>query len=115
MERRKIIEEEEFMVRHSGEIPEIAYHNSLYHLSEDQEGPRLGRLTPAEMAGLQTQAMARYREIILRDLRPENRDLSIYRGVRRAIWNWQRLHKFRAGAESCPPHWLALCPSKVAP
>ncbi|MFU8819880.1 MAG: hypothetical protein ACNA74_09185 [Desulfurivibrio sp.] len=94
MDRRAIIADEQLLVRYSGEIPEIAYHNSLYHLREDPEGPGLEKLTPAELAGLRDGVVARYREIILRDLNPLNRDLSVYRGVRRAIWNWQRLGKF---------------------
>lgn len=94
VDRRALIADEELIVRNSGEIPEIAYHNSLYHLSEDPEGPGLAGLSREELAALQAGVMARYREIILRDLTPANRDLAIYRGVRRAIWNWQRLGKF---------------------
>ena len=94
MDRRALIADEELLVRHSGEIPEIAYHNSLYHLLEDPEGPGLGPLAPAELAALQAVAVTRYREIILRDLDPANRSLPLFRGVRRAIWNWQRLGDF---------------------
>jgi hypothetical protein len=81
------------IIRHSGEIPEIAYYNSCYHLGSDPEGPGLVP-NPDELAELQEQVIARYREIMLRDLTPANRDLSIYRGVERVIWNWQRLEKF---------------------
>ncbi len=94
MDRRELIADEELLVRHSGEIPEIAYHNSLYYLLEDPEGPGLGALAPEELAGLQAMAVARYREIILRDLNPAHCRLPIFRGVRRAIWNWQRLGDF---------------------
>ncbi|MFH7319946.1 hypothetical protein ACHHRT_04940 [Desulfurivibrio sp. D14AmB] len=94
MERRALLADEELIVRNSGEIPEIAYYNSLYYLREDPQGPGLTDLNREELAGLQAGVVARYREIILRDLTPENRDLAIYRGVRRAIWNWQRLGKF---------------------
>lgn len=87
------IVDEGLIVRHAGEIPEIAYYNSLYYLTADPEGPGL-ELSPADHAFLQEQVVARYREIILRDLTPENRDLRLYRGLRRVIWNWERLGKF---------------------
>lgn len=80
-------------MRHAGEIPEIAYYNSLYYLSDDPQGPGL-ELAAAELDYLQGQAIARYREILLRDLEPGNRDLALYRGIGRVIWNWQRLEKF---------------------
>ncbi len=88
-ERLLILEEEELILRHSGEIPEIAYHSTLHYLCEDREGPGL-ELTAAELRLLQDAALARSREIVLRDLDPDNRDRSIYRGVRRSICNWQR-------------------------
>jgi hypothetical protein len=43
-ERRSIVEDELFLIRDSGELPEIAYHSSLYYLTEDQDGPRLSKL-----------------------------------------------------------------------
>ena len=93
MTRQDIIDEECLIVRHSGEIPEITYHHSLYYLCQDPEGPSF-RLSEAELTQLQEQALERSREIVLRDLDPANRDLSIYRGVRRSIWNWQRHLRF---------------------
>ena len=45
---------------------------------------------------LRQQVVARYREILLRDLNPENRDARIYRGLKRCIFNWERLGKFCA-------------------
>lgn len=77
-------------MRNSGEIPEIALHTSLYFLTEDLEGPRL-RLEDEELLLLYKAALARAREIVLRDLDPRNRDLRIYRGVARSLVNWQRL------------------------
>ena len=35
--KKACIEEEAFIVLHSGEIPEVAYHGSLYYLTEDPE------------------------------------------------------------------------------
>ena len=92
-ERRSIIEDEFFLLRDSGELPEIAYHSSLYYLTEDQDGPGLV-LTESEKRLLQEAALERCREIVLRDLMPDNRDLGIYRGPQRSIYNWQRYCKF---------------------
>ena len=92
-ERRAILEEETFILRDSGEIPEIAFHSTLHYLTEDEEGPEMV-LTSEELELLQDAALFRYREIVLRDLGPANRDLSIYRGVCRTIYNWQRMQDF---------------------
>ncbi|WP_339136238.1 MAG: hypothetical protein WGN25_20535 [Candidatus Electrothrix sp. GW3-4] len=92
-ERRSIVEDELFLLRDSGELPEIAYHSSLYYLTEDQDGPGLV-LTESEQRLLQEAALERCQEIILRDLMPDNRDLGIYRGPQRSISNWQRYCRF---------------------
>jgi len=91
--RPEILEEEWLMVRHSGEIPEIALHSALYFLTEDPLGPCL-QLSVEEIESLQDAAICRYQEIIRRDLCFENRNLAIYRGVRRAIVNWHRFVAF---------------------
>lgn len=87
------IDNEWFVVRHSGELPEVALHSSLYYLTEAEDGPRL-TLAEHHLRELQVAAMERYRDIILRDLLPENRDASMYRGVKRAIINYQRYQRF---------------------
>jgi hypothetical protein len=92
-ERMAILEEETFILRDSGEIPEIAFHSTLHYLTEDEEGPEMV-LSGDELKLLQDAALFRYREIVLRDLDPANRDLSIYRGVCRTIYNWQRMQDF---------------------
>jgi hypothetical protein len=92
-DREYILEEEWLLVRHSGEIPEVALHASLYYLAEDPEGPKL-MLSQEEVDLLQQAALARYQEIILRDLNPDNRDLSLFRGIRRANHNWYRYARF---------------------
>lgn len=94
-ERLLILEEELLLVRHSGEIPEVALHSSLYYLQDDEEGPQL-RLTAEEQQLLEQAAAERYEEIILRDLNLANRDLRIFRGIRRAEENWQRYARFGA-------------------
>lgn len=88
-----LIEEEMIIVRNSGEIPEIAYHGSLYYLTKDPEGPKI-ELKSNDLYKLKNQVVARYKEIMLRDLTPENRDKNIYRGLKRTIVNWDRLCTF---------------------
>lgn len=92
-DREYILEEEWLLVRHSGEIPEVALHASFHYLGEESEGPHL-ILTQEEVEHLQQAALARYEEIILRDLNPGNRDLSLFRGIRRANHNWYRYARF---------------------
>lgn len=85
--------DELLIVRHSGEIPEVALHGSLHFLTSAADGPALV-LAEAEILALKRMVVERYREIIARDLEPANRDRSLYRGVARAAVNWQRLEKF---------------------
>lgn len=92
-EREELLADEQLIVRHSGELPEIALHASLYYLSQNPEGPEI-QLTPQEQATLQDAAMDRFLEILLRDLNPLFRDLPLYRGVQRAIDNWNRFQIF---------------------
>ncbi|MEZ4524902.1 MAG: hypothetical protein R2941_03165 [Desulfobacterales bacterium] len=87
------LEEEAFLIRHSGEIPEVTLHTSLYYLCQDPQGPKLV-LTDADMDLLKDEVVNRYAEILCRDLKPENRDSSIYRGLARCIANWDRLARF---------------------
>jgi len=91
--RQELLEEEWFIVRHSGELPEVAFHSALHHLTEDPQGPRL-HLETEEIQTLREAAIARYREILLRDLCYEQRKLPVYRGIKRALFNWQRLTAF---------------------
>ena len=93
LDKEKYIAEETFIVRHAGEIPEIAYHSSLYYLTEDPEGPGL-KIDAKDTVSLKQAVVSRYRAIIFRDLNPGNRDKRIYRGLARCIVNWQRLVKF---------------------
>ena len=89
----KYLAEEVFVVKHSGEIPEVTLHESLYYLTEDSEGPCLS-LNSNDLIPLKLAVVRRYREIIARDLNPENRDKRIYRGLERCSVNWKRLLKF---------------------
>lgn len=110
MPHEDLIEDEWYHVRHSGEIPEIALHSSIHYLSEDDDGPRI-QLTPADLARLHDAAGWRYREIILRDITPANRDETMYRGVLRTVSNWRRYKRF------CKRHSLSteMVKSDLAP
>ena len=101
LDKKSYIEEEVFVVQHSGEIPEVTLYESLYHLTEDPDGPALN-LEAEDILPLKQAVVKRYRVIILRDLDPGNRDKRIYRGLARCAANWQRLMKFciREGIDS---------------
>lgn len=92
-DRQALIEDEWLIVRHSGEIPEIALSSVLFYLTEDPEGPLI-ELSEEEMNHLTRAAELRYHEIVLRDLQPENRDKTIYRGIKRTIYNYHRFLSF---------------------
>jgi len=88
-----ILEDEWYLVRYSGEIPEIALNATLYFLTRDKNGPQL-ELTEEQVLHLKLAARDRFHEIILRDMIPENRDKTIYRGLKRSIANWERYQQF---------------------
>jgi hypothetical protein len=92
-EKRALLADEFLLVRHSGEIPEVALHSSLYYLTRDPAGPGI-TLAGRDLALLKDAVQERYREIILRDLDPENRDKGLYRGLARCLANWGRLSRF---------------------
>ncbi len=93
-----LLEDEWLIVRNSGEIPEITYHASLYYLEKDPLGPGLD-LGSAQKQHLKEAAVERYQEIILRDIQSENFSKTIYRGVKRTIYNWHRYEAFCARQE----------------
>ncbi len=92
-DRQELLDNEWHIVRDSGEIPEVAYHSSLYYLTQDDNGPRL-QLSDEEIDRLLAAAWERYRDIILRDMLPENRGKSFYRGLKRSMENWRRFTVF---------------------
>lgn len=91
--RQEMLDDEWLIVRHSGEIPEIALSSVIYYLTEDDQGPHI-RLSRKEKNYLYSGAKQRYKEIVLRDLLPENRDKTIYRGIQRSICNYHRLNQY---------------------
>jgi len=92
-EREELLADEWLIVRHSGEIPEIALHSSIYFLTQSSDGPQL-ILDDKERVTLTSAAAQRYQEIVLRDIQLGNFHKSTYRGVRRTVYNWERWKAF---------------------
>ncbi|MGB3209108.1 MAG: hypothetical protein WBB19_00240 [Desulforhopalus sp.] len=87
------VENEWYIVRYSGETPEIAYNSAIYYLTRAQDGPHL-KLGEDQVELLKNAAYDRYAEIVLRDLQHANCNKSIYRGIGRSIINYRRFHMF---------------------
>ncbi|MCG6929743.1 MAG: hypothetical protein LJE64_04235 [Desulfofustis sp.] len=98
-----LVEDEWYGVRYSGEIPEVALHSAIHHLTSDSEGPRL-RLSGRQRSYLVDAVRQRYADIILRDLLPANKLTGGYRGVKRSLLNWKRFVLFcgRYGVDAEP-------------
>ncbi len=92
-ERQEILDDEYLIVRNSGEIPEITLHSVLHYLTEDPEGPGL-ELSDGERSVLKSAAVERYQEIVLRDIQVGNFHKTLYRGIRRSIYNLERYQQF---------------------
>ncbi len=90
MEKEDCIADEILMIEDGGEMPEVAFNSSLYFLTKDPDGPGL-RMSAEDVRPLKQALVKRFEVIILRDLQPENRTKSIYRGVARSGANWFRL------------------------
>lgn len=88
-----LLEDEWYVVRYSGEIPEVAYHGALFHLTEEHNGPQI-ELSKDQQDRLLEAVALRYLDITLRDLLPENKDTGGYRGLKRSFINWQRFLLF---------------------
>ncbi|MFO7761650.1 MAG: hypothetical protein R6V20_08585 [Desulfobia sp.] len=91
--KQELLNNEILMIEYSGEMPEVAFYESLYFLTEDPEGPGIN-LDYHDQLPMKKAVIRRYMFIILRDLNPENRNKSIYRGLKRSIINWERLKKY---------------------
>ena len=89
----EFIENEWYIVRNSGETPEIALHSALYYLTLSKDGPQVG-LAEEQVAFLRQAAVDRYLEIIVRDLQHANYGTSSYRGINRSIVNYRRFCTF---------------------
>ncbi|MFT5729079.1 MAG: hypothetical protein ACI8PB_003242 [Desulforhopalus sp.] len=88
-----LIDNEWYIVRYSGEIPEIAYNSAIYFLTRATDGPQI-TLSNIHFDRLKQAAVDRYEEIILRDLLHENVGKSVYRGIARSICNYDRFTQF---------------------
>jgi hypothetical protein len=93
IELPEAVENEWYIVRHSGETPEIAFNSAIYQLTRAQDGPRL-ILEQAQIECLKKAAVDRYQEIVLRDLQHANSGTAIYRGIARSIVNYRRFCMF---------------------
>jgi hypothetical protein len=89
----ELVEDEWYIVRYSGETPEIAYNSSIYFLQRAVDGPGLV-LTKNQIEGLKPAAIQRYEEIVVRDMFHENVGKTIYRGIVRSICNYERFLTF---------------------
>lgn len=92
-ESREVLENEWYLVRFSGETPEIALHSAIYFLTRAKDGPHL-ELSGEQRRWLQAAAEERFAEIILRDLLHDNSKTSAYRGPLRSIINYNRFLAF---------------------
>jgi len=92
-DKAALLADELLIVRHSGEIPEVALHSSIYYLTQDSGGPTIS-LDAEDLDQLKGAVLERYQEIIFRDLEPDNRDKGLYRGLARCLANWGRFSKF---------------------
>lgn len=88
------VQEEAEWIEESGEIPEVAFYESVSYLTEDEDGPKL-MLAPSDIKLLEDAVIYRYKNIILRDLDYTNRISPVFRGMKRAIINYERLIKYQ--------------------
>jgi len=100
-----LIDDEVLIIETSGEMPEVAYHGSIYYITTDPAGPRLS-IAAEQLAKLKLAVVEGYRRIIIRDLTLDNRDKRIYRGLARCVVNWARLERF-CRAEGIDTAWVA--------
>lgn len=93
MHKEDLLTDEALIIEESGEMPEVAYHGAIYYLTRDPDGPRL-TLEQQDHILLKKAVIQRYMTIMIRDITPDNRSKSLYRGLERCICNWQRLKLF---------------------
>ncbi|MCA1989220.1 MAG: hypothetical protein LDL07_08755 [Desulfarculus sp.] len=79
------LEDEAWLIETSGEMPEVALHESLHHL---------GEVSPAELDCLRGAVIRAYLRLLGRDLDHANLGQPHFRGLERAWQNWLRLGGF---------------------
>ena len=84
--RPEIEDEAQIIILSSGEMPEVAFYDSLNQLEKENV-----TLEPAELRRLEEAVLLRYQHNIERDLTPEKAVESSFRGPLRAAVNWRRL------------------------
>ncbi len=89
----QLLEDEWYLVRYSGETPEIALHSAIYFLTRAKDGPH-AVLGGDQVDMLLEAATSRFAEIILRDLLHENHGKTLYRGINRSMTNYKRFSVF---------------------
>jgi hypothetical protein len=97
----EILENEWYLVRYSGETPEIALHAALYHITRAKDGPHL-ILSEDHIDLLRNAAVERFSEIVLRDLQHAHFGTTAYRGLSRSIINYRRFCTFCKRQEITP-------------
>ncbi len=90
--RESYLQQEVDWIENSGEMPEVAFYEALYCLTEEKEGPGL-ILTLSDIKRMEDAVINRFKTIILRNLKFANRKSSIFRGLKRAIINYKRLKR----------------------
>jgi hypothetical protein len=93
--RESYIQEEAEWIEEFGEIPEVAFCEAVSYLTEQEDGPKL-TLAPSDIKLLEDAVIYRYKNIILRDLDYTNRGSTVFRGMKRAIINYERLKKYQS-------------------
>jgi len=100
--KESYLQQEVDWIENSGEMPEVAFYEALYYLTEEEEGPKL-ILTSSDIKRLENAVVTRFKTIILRDLEFANRKSSIFRGLKRAIINYNRLKKYQKKKDRIDP------------
>lgn len=98
------IQEEAEWISESGEIPEVAFYEAVSYLTEKEDGPKL-TLAPSDIKLLEDAVIYRYKNIILRDLDYTNRVSPVFRGMKRAIINYERLIKYQTRKNRLASGW----------
>ena len=102
--RESYVQEEVEWLEESGEIPEVAFYESLSYLTEQEDGPKL-TLASSDIKLLEDAVMYRYKIIILRDLDYTNKSSPVFRGMKRAIINYERLKKYQSRKNRVTSGW----------
>ncbi|MEA3280520.1 MAG: hypothetical protein U9Q38_07970 [Thermodesulfobacteriota bacterium] len=89
------VQEEAEWIEESGETPEVAFYEAVFYLTEKEDGPKL-TLSPSDIKLLEDAVIYRYKIIILRDLDYTNTKSPVFRGMKRAIINYERLKKYQS-------------------